>query len=117
MEIKIGELVQTTMKRLFNDEKITQEEIEKMTQKEYSKQVFDADIPVLKEVPKGGNIKELIMINGLKEGVKSRPRYYAYTISIYGKCYLLSNHWFASQRSYYEKWLSTISNRKLKGST
>lgn len=47
-ELKIGKLVQTTMKSLFKDEKITQDEIDKMTQDNYSKQVLNANIPVLK---------------------------------------------------------------------
>lgn len=100
-ELKIGKLVQTTMKNLFETEKITQDEIDKMTQGNYSKQVFNANIPVLKEVPDGANI------NGLKRDANNYSRYYAYTISIYGKRYLLSAQWVERlQRSYYESWLS-----------
>jgi len=52
-ELKIGKLVQTTMRELFRNEKISMDEIEKMTQPDYSKQIFNANIPVLKEVPIG----------------------------------------------------------------
>ncbi|NLN42633.1 MAG: hypothetical protein GX160_11810 [Clostridiales bacterium] len=100
-ELKIGKLVQTTMRELFRNEKISMDEIEKMTQPDYSKQIFNANIPVLKEVPIGGNIDEL------KRDDNNYPRYYSYTISIYGKDYLLSSQWFEHlHRTYYEKWLS-----------
>lgn len=100
-ELKIGKLVQTTMRDLFRNEKITIDEIDKMTQPDYSKQIFNANIPVLKEVPIGGNIDEL------KRDTNNYPRYYSYTISIYGKDYLLSAQWFEHlHRAYYEKWLS-----------
>jgi hypothetical protein len=100
-ELKIGKLVQTTMRDLFRNEKITMDEIEKMTQPDYSKQIFNANIPVLKEVPIGGNIDEL------KRDDNNYPRYYSYTISIYGKDYLLSSQWIEHlHRAYYEKWLS-----------
>lgn len=100
-ELKIGKLVQTTMRDLFRNEKITMDEIEKMTQPDYSKQIFNANIPVLKEVPIGGNIDEL------KRDTNNYPRYYSYTISIYGKDYLLSAQWVEHlHRAYYEKWLS-----------
>lgn len=100
-ELKIGKLVQTTMRDLFRNEKITIDEIDKMTQPDYSKQIFNANIPVLKEVPIDGNINEL------KRDDKNYPRYYSYTISIYGKDYLLSAQWIEHlHRAYYEKWLS-----------
>lgn len=100
-ELKIGKLVQRTMKLLFEEEKISPEEIDKMTQSDYSKQVFNANLPVLKEVPLGGNINEL------KKDANNYSRYYAYTISIYGKDYLLSSQWIENlHRSYYENWLS-----------
>jgi hypothetical protein len=100
-ELKIGKLVQTTMRDLFRNEKITIDEIDKMTQPDYSKQIFNANIPVLKEVPIGGNIDEL------KRDTNNYPRYYSYTISIYGKDYLLSAQWVEHlHRAYYEKWLS-----------
>lgn len=100
-ELKIGRLVQTTMKQLFQDEKITQKEIEKMLLKDYSKEVFNSNIPVLIEVPEGEDMNELRM------DANHYPRYYAYTISIYGKKYLLSAQWTEYlHRSYYEKWLA-----------
>lgn len=103
-ELKIGKLVQTTMKDLFINEKIAMNEIEKMTEFEYSKQIFNSNIPVLKEVPIGGNINEL------KRDENNYPRYYSYTISIYGKDYLLSAQWVEHlHRAYYEKWLSSKS--------
>lgn len=99
-ELKIGKLVQVTMKQLFENEKITKEEIEKMLSKDYSKEVFRSNIPILIEVQEEGNINELrIDVNGY-------PRYYAYTLLIYGKRYLLSSQWAEDlHRSYYEKWL------------
>ncbi|MDV9904691.1 hypothetical protein RHG69_04810 [Clostridioides difficile] len=99
-ELKIGKLVQVTMKHLFEEEKISPEEIDKMTQSSYSKQVFNENKPVLKEVPKDGNINEL------KKDEKNYNRYYAYTISIYGKQYLLVSQWIEDlHRSYYESWV------------
>ncbi len=99
-ELKIGKLVQTTMKDLFRNEKISVYEIEKMTQYDYSKQIFNANLPVLKEVPKGGNVDEL------KRDDNNYPRYYSYTISIYGRDYLLSAQWVEHlHRIHYEKWL------------
>lgn len=57
--LKIGRLVQETMRMLLRDEKITTEEISKMTEKEYSKEVFDSNIAVLKEVTDINNLNEL----------------------------------------------------------
>lgn len=100
-ELKIGQLVQKTMKELFNNEKISRDEIEKMTQKDYSKQVFNSNYPVLKEVPIGGDIE------GLKKDENNYSRYYSFTLSIYGKDYLLSSQWYEPQhRKQYEKWLA-----------
>lgn len=58
-ELKIGKLVQITMKYLFEEEKIKQDEIDKMTEKGYSKQIFKANLPVLRKVPTGSNINAL----------------------------------------------------------
>lgn len=102
-ELKIGKLVQTTMKDLFKNSSISKEELGKMTQADYSKQIFNSNIPVLKEVPVGGSIDKL------KRDSNNYPRYYSYTISIYGKNYLLSAQWVEHlHRSYYEKWLANI---------
>lgn len=99
-ELKIGRLVQTTMKELFEKERISDDEIEKMLSKDYSKEVFNSNIPVLVEVPDEADLNELRMDSN------NYARYYAYTISIYGKRYLLSSQWTEYlHRSYYEKWL------------
>lgn len=101
-ELKIGKLVQTTMRNLFKSKGISKTEIEKMMDLNYSKFTFNSNIPVLKEVPIGSNIDQL------KRDDRNYPRYYSYTLTIYGKDYLLSSQWYEHlNRSYYEKWLST----------
>ena len=76
-ELKIGKLVQTTMKDLFENKGIPEVEIERMMDVDYSKQIFNSNIPVLKELPVGGDIDKL------KRDDRNYPRYYSYTLSIY----------------------------------
>lgn len=101
-ELKIGKLVQISMKRLFEEERLSEVEIEKMTKADYSKRVFNANFPILIEVPFGSDVKKL-----RKDG-NAYDRYYATTLTIYGKQYLLSAQWYENlNRSYYESWLAS----------
>ncbi len=100
-ELKIGKLVQTTMKKLFDKEIISENEIINMTDYMYSKKAFNANIPVLKELLDGDDIDKA------KRDHNNYPRYYSYIFTIYGKKYLLSSQWVEHlHRKHYEKWLS-----------
>lgn len=101
-EMKIGMLVRSTLRRLFAEGKITDDEIERVQTYDYSKEAFNINYPLLKEVDK----TKLINIQRL---VNDRPRYWNELFSVNGKQYLVCQEWFEyNNRAYFMKWLEGI---------
>lgn len=90
---KIGKLAQTVIPRILNSDKITDEDIKLLQDKDYSKDTFDIQFPLL--VEKSNNFE--------------RIRYYSNPFVINGKYYYLCSQWYETSanndRPYLEKWI------------
>lgn len=95
-EMKIGVIVRTFLRNLLEQGAVSAEEVRQMQTKEYSKETFDIQYPLLLPVQ---NIND------------SRPsRYYSAPITVHGNQYFLCSEWFEAptnnDRPYLLKWLS-----------
>lgn len=95
-EMKIGVIVRTVLRKILENGEVTKEEIEKMQTKEYSKETFDIQYPLLQKA-------------SLTEG-ESPKRYYSSSVKIYGEDYFLCSEWFEvpanNDRPFLLKWLA-----------
>ena len=82
----IGEYVQNSIKRLFDEDKISESELLKLQKQEYCKIKFDLNYP---------------MFNKLRE---PKERYYVEKIS---EGYWLTNDWYEKNWDAFLKWEST----------
>jgi len=100
-EMKIGVLVKSTLLSMFKTEKISKEEIEKMATLSYSKEIFNLNYPLLKEVDDG------IPLENQKKDANGYNRYWNFTVEIYGKTYLICSQWVENlHRDSFNKWLA-----------
>lgn len=95
-EMKIGVIVRTVLKNLLEQGAISEEEVQLMQTKEYSKETFDIQYPLL------------LPVQGTNDG---RPaRYYSAPITVHGNKYFLCSEWFEvpanNDRPYLLKWLA-----------
>ena len=94
-EMKIGVIVRTVLRKMLEEGKVSKEEIEQMQTKEYSKETFDIQYP-------------LLQMATLTQG-KSPARYYSTILMIYGEEYFLCSEWYEvptnNDRPYLMKWL------------
>ena len=95
-DLKIGKLAQHVLGPMLAEGCATAEEVEDMQTKEYSKQQFDIQFPLLRVV---------------EEGEEKPERYYATPITIRGKRYRLCREWFEqpgnNDRPYLLRWIQT----------
>ncbi len=95
-EMKIGVIVRTMLRKILEDDKVSTQEVELMQTKEYSKETFDIQYPLLQKAS---------LTNGI-----SPARYYASPVQIYGEEYFLCSEWFEipanNDRPYLLKWLA-----------
>lgn len=93
--MKIGVIVRTVLRKMLENGKVSQEEIEKMETKEYSKNTFDVQYPLLQKA----NLTQEI----------SPTRYYTSSLRIHGIEYFLCSEWYEvpanNDRPYLMKWL------------
>lgn len=97
-EEKIGKFVRNTFKMLFEENKLSDEEIKKLTDKEYSRATFDVYHPVLVRIDFEKDVNSQRKVNG-------SDRYYS---SPYEEKYLLCNDWYERNRQFFNKWLLKI---------
>jgi predicted type IV restriction endonuclease len=92
---KVGNLVRTTLIKMFNNNEISIEEVEQMKTRYYSKETFGIDYPLL--------------VKAELSGYKKPPRYWKDIVEIYGEKYFICQEWFETDqnndRQYFEKWL------------
>lgn len=99
--IKIGKLVQETLRRMFYKGLLPEEEINRMCTAEYSNNSFNLNFPMLKEY------NPEIPFDEQKRDQKGYNRYYSFTLSAYAKQYLLCSQWIEHlHREKFEEWLS-----------
>ncbi|MEG2686875.1 MAG: hypothetical protein RR954_07135 [Christensenellaceae bacterium] len=95
-EMKIGVIVRTILKKILEQGSVSEEEVKRMQTKEYSKENFDIQYPLL------------LPVQDIKDG---RPaRYYSTPITVHGNKYFLCSEWFEvpanNDRPYLLKWLA-----------
>jgi hypothetical protein len=88
-ELKIGRIVQTVLREVLESEIVSIEEIMLMRGKEYSKQVFGIDFPLLV----------------LADAEPRAVRYYVKALEVYGNRYYLCSQWFEGNRALLMAWL------------
>ncbi|PLR71044.1 hypothetical protein [Bacillus sp. UMB0728] len=98
-ERKIGVIAKTDLKNLLESGSVPLSVIENLMDKRYSKNTFDLNFPLLREVTDMGKIDELKMDH------TGRSRYYAKPISILGKKYLLCSQWYDSSKTRLVQWI------------
>jgi len=97
-KLKIGKLVKNTMSIILEKDLISENEIQNLLKKDYSKFTFNVIFPILKKVDKKISLKENGLING-------NPRYYAKPIENRETEYLLTNEWKEYNREDFMNWL------------
>lgn len=95
--MKIGQFVQYNMKKLFEQDLVSKEEIYNLQNKEYSKKVFDQNYEVLRS-----SDKEIT-------GPDGRNRYYA-NEKFFGD-YFLSSQWVERHWNPFRDWLDRMNNK------
>jgi len=99
-EVKIGKMARTLISRFLQELVITDEELNLMKDENYSKEVFNLNFPVIKEVVKN------IEFDQQKRDQKGYNRYYDTVISVRGKDYILCSQWVENlHKDAFEKWL------------
>lgn len=106
--LKIGKYVQESMRRLFYENKLTEDEIERLTSNSYSNNNFNLNFAVLKQYDPA------IPFDEQKRDSKGYNRYYSFTLSAYGKQYLLCSQWVEYlHRDKFEVWLAKLDNKNV----
>lgn len=94
--MKIGEVVRSDLRKMLEEGKASKEEIELMQTKEYSRETFHIQYPLLQKA-------------SLTQG-ESPTRYYVSPLKIYGEEYFLCSEWFEgsynNDRTYLMKWFA-----------
>ena len=95
-EMKIGVIVRTVLRKMLENGEVTKQEIEQMQTKDYSKETFDIQYPLL------------LKVNEIND--KRPVRYYSSPLKIHGEDYFLCSEWFEvpsnNDRPYLMKWLA-----------
>lgn len=97
-KLKVGFLVRNTLPGILQMELITDFEVEKLQNQDYSKMVLDMNFSVLRKV----NPKISILEN---RTVGEYTRYYAFTVNYKNQEYLVSSEWYESNLEPYINWL------------
>lgn len=107
-DLKIGKMARTLISKFMQQYIITDEEIESMQDAVYSKEVFNLNFSVLKEVDRNQELDRQ------KKDQKGYNRYYDIVISVGGKEYILCSQWVENlHKAAFEKWLETKLMQKL----
>jgi hypothetical protein len=97
---KIGKIAQETMRKIFYQNILPKEELTNLTDEKYSLDTFNLNFPVLKLY------NPMVSFDEQKRDSKGYNRYYSFTLSAYGKQYLLCSQWIESlHRQKFEQWL------------
>ena len=95
-EMKIGVWARTTLKKMFEKDEVSPEEVEQMQTARYSKETFGIQYPLLRKT-------------SLSDG-KKPPQYWAGAVEIYGDSYFICSEWYEkpqnNDRLYFMKWLA-----------
>lgn len=101
-EEKIGKLVQRTFSELVDQNRISEEIVNKLLDAKYSKSTFGLKPSFLICVDVDQSIKKQIVDeNGY-------ARYWTKPVVIHGKTYCVSKEWYPNQREKYLRWLACV---------
>ncbi|TYR74469.1 hypothetical protein FZC79_13385 [Rossellomorea vietnamensis] len=98
-EKKIGVIARTDLVRLLESGRVPQSVIESLKDQRYSKDTFDLNFPLLKEITDMGKMDEL------GKDHTGRNRYYAKPITIQGKKYLVCAQWYDRSKAKLVRWI------------
>ncbi len=99
-KLKIGRLVQESLRRLFYKDMLPESEILNLTSPEYSNSVFGLNFPVLKKY------EPTLAFEDQKRDVNGYNRYYNFTLSHKSTQYLRCSQWIERlHRERFEIWL------------
>nr|WP_322622903.1 hypothetical protein [uncultured Flavobacterium sp.] len=98
--LKIGVTAKNIFKEFSDNQSLSNNEIEKLENREYSKEVLGLYFPALIQYKKDNSSA---YINGIN-------RYYTKPLTFNEKKYLLSNYWIENQREALEQWYKRIKN-------
>lgn len=100
--MKIGRLVRENMRQISKLELLQNEDIDKLTDEGYSKEIFNLNYPFMKRINKARNLKEQRLVN-------NHSRYWSEVFNFYGKEYYICSEWYEnSNRRCFEKWLNEV---------
>ncbi len=94
--MKIGQYVQEKFRYLFNNNLLTENEINNLLKEDYSKRTFNQNFKILRYVSEG-----------TQDNIGNN-RYY--TREIFGNKYYLTSQWLESHFEYFDRWLRDIYN-------
>lgn len=101
-EEPIGKYVRRTFWKLVEQDKLSEQDIEKLLSKKYSKDQFGIKPSFLIRLDDDKKVKEYITDeNGY-------VRYWTSPITIHGKMYCVCKEWYGNQRERYTKWLESV---------
>lgn len=104
--MKIGRLVRENMRQISKLELLQNEDIDKLTDEGYSKEIFNLNYPFMKRINKSRNLKEQRRVN-------NHSRYWSEVFNFYGKEYYICSEWYENyNRRYFEKWLNEVLSNK-----
>ncbi len=107
--IKVGVLVQTTIRRIGRDQLLSEERIRLLQDPRYCKSTFDINYPFLKRVEWNSPLSEQRKINGY-------DRYWKEDVTLHNERYLICNDWYERNKPKFIKWVMKIENEYTRGS-
>ncbi|WP_328589254.1 nucleoside triphosphate pyrophosphohydrolase [Litchfieldia alkalitelluris] len=97
-EVKVGELVQSTMRNLASSNKLSADKIQFLCDYKYSKRTFDINYPFLIKLQPEIPIDEQGIFNGYN-------RYWKKPILINGERYLMCSQWYDRNKPKFMNWV------------
>lgn len=99
--VKIGKLVRTTIEDLINRNLLSNDTIQLLLDKEYCKNTFNINYPLLKELNSSFSIKS-------QRYIGEYARYWSETFLINNNEYIVCQEWYERNREYFESWKSRL---------
>jgi len=101
---KIGGRVKSKMNELLTNGLITEEEINKLKDKEYCKERFGIHFPVLKDYQHSRPRPEQTKIG----------KYHRYWKGVFAEKYLICSQWNRNHRENFENWVKSVEEKNIK---
>jgi hypothetical protein len=107
--IKVGILVQTTIRKIIRAQLLSEERIRLLLDPKYCKSKFDTNYPFLKRVEWNTPLSEQRKINGY-------DRYWKEDVTIHNERYLICNDWYERNKPKFITWVKELNYKITKGS-